>query len=74
MRGVLHHFQATEHIAFGIGQGLALLGAEQRSQFGHVFPDQLLVFEKTGLIEDKQAIFDESTDSISLLNGLPEKE
>ena len=37
--GVFHHFQAAEDVAFGVGQGLALLGREQRGQLAHVFAD-----------------------------------
>ncbi len=31
--GVLDHLQAAEHVAFGVGQGLALLGGEDGGQF-----------------------------------------
>src|SRR3989344_1689665 len=44
--GVLDHFQAAEHITFGIRQGLALFGGEQGGQFLDVLADQLLVFEE----------------------------
>ena len=40
------HFQPAEHVALGIGQGLALLGGEDGGQFLDVFPDQLLVLEE----------------------------
>ena len=43
---MLHHFQTTEHIAFGIRQGLALLGCEQGGQLLHVFTDELLQFQE----------------------------
>jgi len=44
--GVLDHFQAAEHVALGIGQGLALFGSEDRRQLLHVLADQLLVLEE----------------------------
>jgi hypothetical protein len=44
--GVFHHFQATEDIALGIGQGFALFRRQQRGQFFHVLADQLLVLEE----------------------------
>jgi len=37
---VLHHFQATENIALGIGNGLALLGAEDHGDALGVLADQ----------------------------------
>ena len=37
---VLHHFQATKNIALGIGNGLALLGAEDYSNALGMFADQ----------------------------------
>jgi hypothetical protein len=44
--GMLHHFEATEHIAFGVGQGLALFGGQHGGQFAHVFTDELLELEE----------------------------
>ncbi|KAG1259775.1 hypothetical protein G6F65_015218 [Rhizopus arrhizus] len=43
---VLAHFQAAEHIAFGVGQGLALFGGEDVGQLAHVLADQLLVLQE----------------------------
>ncbi|EEF93655.1 hypothetical protein CATMIT_01712, partial [Catenibacterium mitsuokai DSM 15897] len=43
---MLDHFQAAEYIAFGVGQGLALFGAEDRRQLAHVLADELLVLEE----------------------------
>ncbi|MCY1452800.1 hypothetical protein D9M71_697500 [compost metagenome] len=40
------HFQAAEHVTFGIRQGFALLGGEQGGQLLDVFADQLLVLEE----------------------------
>ena len=44
--GMLHHFEATEHIALGVGQGLALFGRQHGGQFAHVFADELLELEE----------------------------
>ncbi|MNZ71769.1 hypothetical protein D3C78_901350 [compost metagenome] len=44
--GVLDHLQAAEHVAFGVRQGLALFGGEDRGQLLHVLADQLLVLEE----------------------------
>ncbi|MNK99403.1 hypothetical protein D3C87_1197960 [compost metagenome] len=43
--GVLDHFQATENIAFGVGNGLALLGAQDRGDALGVFANQRLELE-----------------------------
>ena len=43
--GVLHHFQATENIALGIGNGLALLGAEDHGDALGMLADQGLQLE-----------------------------
>ncbi|MNQ33243.1 hypothetical protein D3C85_466680 [compost metagenome] len=43
---VLDHFQAAEHVALGVRQGLALLGGEQCGQLLDVLADQLLVLEE----------------------------
>ncbi|MNQ69586.1 hypothetical protein D3C85_841940 [compost metagenome] len=52
--GVLDHFQAAEHVTFGIRQGLALLGGQQGGQFLDVLADQLLVLEEdTGTGTDR---------------------
>jgi hypothetical protein len=46
LAGVFHHFEAAEHVALGVGQGLALFGRQQRGQLGHVLADELLDFRK----------------------------
>ena len=43
---VLDHFQAAEHVAFGVGQGLALFTRQDGSHFLDVFADQLLVLQE----------------------------
>ena len=43
---MLDHFQAAEHVAFRVEQGLALFHRQGGSQVGHVFADQLLQFEE----------------------------
>jgi len=42
---VLHHFQATENIALGIGNGLTLLGAKDHGDTLGMFADQGLQLE-----------------------------
>ena len=44
--GVFDHFEATEHIAFGVGQGLALFGGQHGGQFAHIFTDELLELQE----------------------------
>ncbi|MNV05399.1 hypothetical protein D3C71_957360 [compost metagenome] len=44
--GVFNHFEATEHITFGVGQGLALFCRQDGGQLGHVLADKLLVLEE----------------------------
>ncbi len=44
--GMLDDLQPAKHIAFGIRQGLALFGGEDRRQLLHVLADQLLVLEE----------------------------
>ena len=44
--GVLHHLQATEHVALCVGQGFALFSRQQRGQLAHVFANQLLQLQK----------------------------
>ncbi|MNR19975.1 hypothetical protein D3C85_1367940 [compost metagenome] len=43
---MLDHLQAAEHVAFGVRQGLALFGGEDRRQLLHVLADQLLELEE----------------------------
>ncbi len=50
---VLDDLQAAEHVAFGIGEGLALLGGQRRGQRLDVVADQLLVLQ-----EDARALPD----------------
>jgi len=38
---VLDHFEAAEHVVFGIDQRLLLLGGQGRRQVDHVFANQL---------------------------------
>jgi hypothetical protein len=45
MERVLDHFQAAENVALGVGNGLALLGAEHHGDAFGVFADQRLQLE-----------------------------
>ena len=43
--GMLHHLEAAEHIALGVGEGLALLGAQGVRDAAHVLAHQRLQLE-----------------------------
>ena len=43
---VLDNLEAAEHVAFGIGERLALLGGQDGRQLLHVLADQLLVLQE----------------------------
>jgi len=51
--GVLHHFEAAEHVALGISQRLALLGGQRCGEGFDVVADELLQLQ-----EDARALAD----------------